>query len=149
MDSLEQIEREIRLCQRCELRAGCSNPVPGFGAEAAKYFLIGEAPGATEDKEGVPFVGSAGRRLDTLLKLAGIDLNDCFLSNVCRCRPPTNRTPRKKEVKACVPFLWREIHLVKPKMLITLGSLSLGLFAPFGITQCHGSMMEVEVPDAI
>jgi DNA polymerase len=147
VDSLEKIETEIRLCQRCELRAGCSNPVPGFGSVGAKYFLIGESPGFNEDQSGVPFCGAAGRRLDTLLGLAKIDINDCYLSNAVRCRPPKNRDPRKKELKACTPFLWREIKLVKPTVLITLGSTPLSLFVPYGISQCHGSMMEVEVPD--
>lgn len=148
MDSLDQLAQEITQCQRCELRMGSTQPVPGFGSVGAKYFLLGEAPGKVEDEAGVPFVGSAGRRLDKLLELANIDINDCYLSNVIRCRPPSNRDPRKKEIKACVEFLWREIRLVKPEYLITLGSVPLSLFCNYGVRQCHGCMMEVEIPDA-
>ena len=146
-DSLDQLAKETKLCQRCELRQNATCPVPGHGSVGAKYFLLGEAPGASEDEVGIPFVGQAGRRLDKLLGLAGIDINDCYLSNVCRCRPPSNRDPRKKEIRACVEFLWREIRLVKPQYLITLGSVPLSLFCPYGIRQCHGCMMEVEIPE--
>ena len=147
-DTLKNIAEEIRKCQRCELRVNATNPVPGWGNLGAKYFLIGEGPGQNEDEAGVPFVGSAGRRLDKLLALAGIDINDCFLSNVCRCRPPRNRDPKKKEIAACVEFLWREIKLVKPMYVITLGSTPLSLFCPYGVRTMHGCMLEVEMPDA-
>ena len=148
-DSLNKIAEDIKNCQRCELRMNCTQPLPGLGNIGAKYFLIGEAGGRDEDEQGIPFVGAAGRRLDKLLALAQIDPNDCYFSNVCRCRPPQNRDPKKKEIKSCVDFLWREIRLVKPEVLITLGSTPLGLFVPHGIMQCHGSFMEVEVPDAL
>lgn len=149
MNNLDQLAQDILSCQRCELRQNATHPVPGFGSIGAKYFLLGEAPGANEDEQGIPFVGQAGRRLDKLLNLAGININDCYLSNVCRCRPPRNRDPRKKEIKACVEFLWREIRLVKPQYLITLGSTPLGLFCPYGIRQTHGTQMEVEIPDDV
>ena len=148
MDSLNLISQDILQCQRCELRMNATRPVCGHGSLGAKYFLIGEAPGSQEDVEGVPFVGQAGRRLDKLLALAGIDINDCFLSNVCRCRPPSNRTPKKKEIKACVEFLWREIRLVKPETLITLGATPLGLFTQSGgVSQLHGTSFEWEMPN--
>ena len=139
MDSLDKIEQEIRLCQRCELRSGCSNPVPGFGSVGAKYFIIGESPGFNEDQDGIPFCGASGRRLDTLLKLADIDINDCFLSNSVRCRPPKNRDPRKKELQACLGFLHRELVAVKPQVVITLGSTPLKLFVDYGVRQVHGT----------
>jgi len=145
MDSLEQIDSEIKICQRCELRAGCTQPVPGIGNIGSKYLLLGEAPGREEDVAGLPFIGSAGRKLDKLLALADIDINDCYLSNVCRCRPPSNRTPRKKEIKACVDFLWREIRLVEPEYVIVLGTTPLSLFCEHGVTQMHGTMLEVEI----
>ena len=147
MDNLDLIAKEIRVCQRCELRMTATQPVPGLGQIGAKYFLIGEAPGREEDGEGVPFVGAAGRRLDKLIALAGIDLSDCYLSNVCRCRPPQNRTPRKKEIAACVGFLWREIKLVTPQYVITLGSTPLSLFCPYGVSQMHGTMFEWELEE--
>ena len=149
MDNLDQLTLDILSCQRCELRQSATCPVPGFGNIGAKYFLLGEAPGASEDEAGVPFVGQAGHRLDKLLELAGITLNDCYLSNVCRCRPPANRDPKKKEIRACVGFLWREIKLVAPQYLITLGSVPLSLFCPYGIRQTHGTQMEVEVPNDV
>lgn len=145
MDSLEQLAKDVKACQRCELRQNATCPVPGFGLVGAKYFLLGEAPGEDEDQEGIPFVGRAGRRLDKLLALAEIDINDCYLSNVCRCRPPSNRDPKKKEIKACVEFLWREIRLVKPQYIITLGSTPLSLFCPYGVRQMHGCLFEFEL----
>ena len=149
-DSLDQITKDILQCQHCELRMTATKPVPGIGQIGAKYFLIGEAPGKEEDEQGVPFVGAAGRRLDKLLALAKIDPNGCYLSNVCRCRPPKNRTPRKKEIAACVNFLWREIRLIKPEYLITLGATSLGLFTQSGgITQLHGTMMDIDLDEVM
>ena len=149
MDNLTQITKAILQCQRCELRMTATRPVPGHGDLGAKYFLLGEAPGREEDSEGVPFVGQAGRRLDKLLELAGININDCYLSNVCRCRPPSNRTPRKKEIRACVDFLWQEIKLVQPQVIITLGSTPLSLFCPHGVTQVHGTMMDIDLDKII
>ena len=147
-DSLEQITKELAHCRRCELRVTATKPVPGIGEIGAKYFIIGEAPGKDEDEAGVPFIGAAGRRLDKLIELAGIDPSECYFSNVCRCRPPANRTPRKKEIGACVEFLWWEIRLVKPQYVITLGATPLVLFTKSGgIGQLHGTRLEVEIPD--
>jgi len=148
MDKLDQVAQDIVRCQRCELRMSATRPVAGFGSVGASYFLIGEAPGSEEDTQGIPFVGASGRRLDRLLALAGIEVNDCYLSNVCRCRPPSNRTPKKKEIKACQEFLWRELKLVKPKTIITLGATPLGLFTQSGgVSQLHGTSFEWEMPD--
>jgi len=148
MDTLEQISKDIIRCERCELRQFATCPVSGFGSVGARYFLIGESPGFNEDAEGVPFVGAAGRRLDKLLELAGIDINDCYLSNVCRCRPPKNRNPRKKEIKACVDFLWREIRLVCPEIIIPLGATPLGLFTQSGgVSQLHGTIFDWEMEE--
>jgi uracil-DNA glycosylase family 4 len=146
VDNLDQLAQEILSCQRCDLRFTATRPVPGFGQVGAKYFLLGEAPGREEDEAGVPFVGSAGRRLDNLLALAGINLNECYLSNTVRCRPPQNRDPRKREIKACAGFLWRELKLVKPQYVITLGTLPLSVFCPQGVRQMHGTMFEYELP---
>jgi len=143
MDNLETITKEIRQCQCCELRMNATRPVPGHGEVGAKYMIIGEAPGKEEDIAGVPFIGSSGRRLDKLLALAGIDINECFLSNVCRCRPYSNRTPKKKEIKACVDFLWREIELVKPETIVTLGATPLSLFTKSGgVSTLHGTVVD-------
>lgn len=147
MDSLETLYAGIKACQKCELRQTATQPVCGIGDIGSKYMLIGEAPGREEDKVGVPFVGAAGKKLDKLVSLAGIDLNTCYLSNVCRCRPPDNRTPRKKEIAACKEFLLREIRLVKPEYIITLGATPLSLFTEHGVSSMHGTLLDVEIPD--
>jgi len=149
MDSLEKINQDMSICQRCELRAGATAPVPAMGRLGSKYFLIGEAPGNFEDRQGMPFVGAAGKKLDTLIKLAKIDMNDIFLTNVCRCRPPENRTPTRKEILACQPFLWRELLLVKPEYIITLGATPLALFCSYGVNQTHGSQLDIYFPDTL
>ena len=103
--TLAEVAKQVKACSRCELRAEATQPVPGIGQTHVKYMLIGEAPGQNEDELGIPFVGLSGKRLDKLVALAGINLNDCYLTNVCKCRPPKNRQPRKKEVACCVPYL--------------------------------------------
>ena len=147
MDKLEQLAKNVKGCTNCELRMNATRPVPGCGETGAKYLLIGEAPGANEDKAGIPFIGDAGKKLDQLLELAGIDRNDCYFTNVCKCRPPSNRDPRKGEIKACRGWLEEEIRLVKPAYLITLGRVPLSLFCPYGIKQVHGTQMEIEILD--
>lgn len=149
MDSLERIAQDILKCQRCELRSFALAPVPGLGSIKSTYILIGEAPGKEENEKGIPFVGSAGKKLDKLIKQAGLDLNDLYITNTCRCRPPKNRTPTKKEIRACQSFLWRELLLIKPTYVITLGATPLSLFCSYGVTQTHGTMWEVELPDTL
>ena len=101
--NLDELAEQVRNCSKCALRGECTAPVPGNGQIGAKYFILGEAPGKNEDKAGIPFVGLAGRRLDKLVSLANINLNDCYLTNVCKCRPPENRVPRKAERLSCYP----------------------------------------------
>lgn len=146
-DSLEKINEDILLCQRCELRSTATQPVCGLGRVGAKYFLLGEAPGAQEDLEGIPFIGMAGKKLDKLIKIAGLDVNDCYFSNTCRCRPPGNRNPKKKEIKSCEQFLWRELLVVRPEYLITLGSVPLSLFSTSGVSNMHGTSFEYEIKE--
>lgn len=117
----------------------------GSGEIGAKYFIIGEAPGRNEDSVGLPFVGLAGKRLDKLITLGGISLNDCYLTNVCKCRPPANRTPRKSERLSCYPWLRQELELVQPEYIITLGATPLALFSDQGIRQMHGTMFEAKL----
>lgn len=145
--TLDDLAEQISNCTQCELRQHATAPVPGIGDIGAKYFLIGEAPGAEEDKEGIPFIGMAGRRLDELLELAGIDKNDCYFTNACKCRPPKNSTPRKAYIRACYPWLLQELKLVKPKYIITLGAVPLSLFSSSGVSNMHGTLFEVDVPD--
>lgn len=142
--TLEELARQVKACTKCQLREGCTAPVMGVGEVGSKYMLIGEAPGRNEDRDGMPFVGLAGKRLDQLLDLAKIDPNQCYLTNVVKCRPPSNRDPRKAEIRSCAWFLQEEIRLVKPETIITLGRIPLQLFSPYGIRQMHGTMFEYE-----
>jgi uracil-DNA glycosylase len=142
---LNELNQKILLCSKCSLRGECTQPVCGSGEIGAKYFILGEAPGANEDATGMPFVGLAGKRLDKLIGLAGIDINSCYLTNVCKCRPPTNRTPRKSERLACYPWLTKELAIIKPEIIICLGSSATSLFSELGIRQLHGTMMEIEL----
>lgn len=138
--NLFEISEQVKACTKCPLREGATQPVPGIGVAKAKYFIIGEAPGAEEDSGGVPFVGRAGERLNRLLKLAGIDLNDCYLTNTVHCRPPRNRDPRKKERLCCLPFLQEELRIIKPAYIIALGSIPAALFTSSKISDLHGTM---------
>jgi len=146
MDKIRELEKKVKVCTRCPLCQE-ANPVPGLLNPQSKYFLIGEAPGKTEDKYGVPFIGHSGRKLNELLELAGIDSNDCSFDNVVKCRPPANRDPRKAELRACVGWLFEAIRLVQPEQIITLGRIPLSLFCPYGIKQMHGTSFEIEVPE--
>lgn len=145
-EKLDELRNQILQCSQCPLREEASAPVPGLWIPNSEFFFIGEAPGAREDIAGVPFIGQAGRKLNQLLEMAGIDINQCSLDNVVKCRPPKNRDPRKKEIRTCVHWLWEAIRLVKPKRLVTLGRIPLSLFCPYGIKQMHGTCMTVEVP---
>ena len=138
---LDTLAKQVQGCQKCDLRFECTQPVPGIGVESAQYFIIGEAPGADEDKSGVPFTGMSGRRLNRLLELAKIDINDCYLTNVVKCRPVKNKAPGKQEIKSCLPWLLAELESVNFKQIITLGATPLSLFSEEGIRQVHGTMM--------
>jgi len=123
--ALEQIASAIRTCTRCRLHTGRTHAVPGEGPIDADVFLIGEAPGRDEDASGRPFVGSAGRVLESALAAIGLPRKSVFITNVVKCRPPENRAPRADEMEACRPFLLGQIEAVRPKVLVTLGSTAL------------------------
>lgn len=144
---LKALTQLILDCSRCPLRED-ADPVPGLYVPNSKYFLLGEAPGKEENKYRVPFIGQSGRRLNKLLDVAGIDINECSLDNVVRCRPPNNRDPRKKEIRACLHWLYKAIELVKPECIITLGRIPLSLFCPYGIRAMHGTTFSVDIPEA-
>jgi len=143
--TIDELNAKVKQCNRCPLRMEATQPVCGSGEVGSKYFILGEAPGKNEDKAGIPFVGLAGRRLDKLLALAGIDINECYLTNVCKCRPPANRTPRKSERLSCYEWLKQELALIQPEYIITLGATPLSLFSDYGIRQLHGTAFEVEL----
>jgi len=119
---LEKIVSEIKECKKCPLHARRKNPVPGEGNPFSYIMLIGEAPGKEEDLEGRPFVGRAGALLDRLLQSNSISREeDVYITNLLKCRPPSNRDPRKEEIDQCKEFLERQIELIKPKIVCCLG----------------------------
>ncbi|MFL6323313.1 MAG: uracil-DNA glycosylase family protein, partial [Nitrososphaeraceae archaeon] len=121
-DSLERIASEVIGCPLCKLSRTRKNAVPGQGQVSAKIMFIGEAPGKNEDLKGKPFVGAAGRILDQAMEKAGIDRSMVFITNVVKCRPPSNRIPDEDERIACRPYLQRQISLISPKIICILGT---------------------------
>lgn len=121
MIKLEKIKQEIQKCKKCKLYQYRKNPVPGEGNPNSEIVFIGEAPGFQEDNQGRPFVGAAGKVLDEMLKLAGIKREEVFITNVIKCRPPNNRDPAQDEILACSPYLDRQIDIIRPKIIVTLG----------------------------
>jgi DNA polymerase len=111
-------------CRRCPLRGNATQVVFADGDPGADLMLVGEGPGAEEDKQGVPFVGAAGQLLNRILEAAEIKRSEVYIANVVKCRPPGNRLPQKEEVAACLPLLLRQVELVSPKILVCLGSLA-------------------------
>src|SRR3989344_9369552 len=125
---LEQIERNIKTCQKCRLCKTARNGVPGEGNINSEIVFIGEAPGETEDATGRPFVGRAGRLLEVLLKEIGYKREDVWIGNIIKHRPPENRDPLPDEVSACSPYLTLQLKAIKPKMIVTLGRYAMYYF---------------------
>ncbi|MEM3730241.1 MAG: type-4 uracil-DNA glycosylase [Candidatus Bathyarchaeia archaeon] len=150
---LDAIAAEVRVCRKCELWKTRKNAVPGEGNPNSQIMFIGEAPGYWEDIKGKPFVGDAGKFLDKLLVEAGLSRDEVFIGNVLKCRPPKNREPLPEEIATCTPYLDRQIEIVKPKVIVTLGNYSTSyIFSkasiPFnGITQAHGNFYEASALD--
>ena len=118
---MNDLINEIRNCQRCRLWQNATNPVPGEGTFEARLMLIGEAPGYWEDLKGRPFVGAAGRVLTELLNQINLSRNQVFVGNIVKHRPPNNRAPRVDEVLACAPYLDKQILIINPQIIVTLG----------------------------
>jgi DNA polymerase len=136
---LTQVSREINKCTRCNLYKNTTHPVPGEGDPNAKVMFIGEGPGFWEDKQGRPFVGQAGKLLDELLQAIELPRKDVFIGNVIKHRPPNNRDPLPEEIKACEPFLDKQMKIINPKIIVTLGRFSMAKFLPGQyISQIHG-----------
>ena len=131
-------------CTRCALAAGRTQVVFGSGDPAADLMFVGEAPGFHEDKQGVPFVGAAGKLLDQLLAGIGLTRPDVYVANVLKCRPPGNRDPMPDEIEACEGHLWKQIELIRPRVVATLGNFATKLLSgrPTGITRVHGQEQE-------
>ena len=136
---------EISGCTRCRLAEGRTQVVFGNGNPDADLMFVGEAPGFHEDKQGFPFVGQAGKLLDQLLAGIGLKRDLVFVANVLKCRPPGNRDPMPDEIESCEPHLFRQIELIEPKVVATLGNFSTKLLSgkPTGITRVHGQPQEV------
>jgi DNA polymerase len=144
LSDLTTLAAEIRTCQRCRLAQTRLNAVPGEGPEHAPVMLIGEGPGFYEDRQGRPFVGRSGELLEKLLGSIGLRRRDVFIANVVKCRPPDNRDPLPDEIEACRPYLERQIELIRPKLVITLGRISMGRYFPGqSITRIHGQLKRV------
>jgi DNA polymerase len=132
----QALEPAVAACERCELHRGRTQTVFGVGNRRAEFMIVGEAPGAEEDRRGEPFVGRAGKLLDAMLAALGFDRSDVFIANVLKCRPAENRDPRPEEAAACAPWLDRQIALVQPRVLIAVGKHAaqrlLGTDSPLG-----------------
>jgi DNA polymerase len=139
--ALEAIAQEVRGCVKCPLHSGRTNAVPGAGRVDADIMFIGEAPGFHEDQQGLPFVGASGKYLEQLLDQIGLTRADVFITNVVKCRPPGNRDPLPAEIQTCTSnYLNRQIDVIKPKLIATLGRYSMALFfSPDArISKIHG-----------
>ncbi len=148
-ETLDRIAEEIRGCERCPLAGGRLNAVPGSGSADAEILFIGEGPGAQEDREGIPFVGAAGKFLDEMLSDIGMTRADVFVTNVVKCRPPQNRDPEPEEARICTEtFLFRQIETIDPLILITLGRHAMRRFIPADktITEAHGTLFHLTSP---
>ncbi len=118
------LKAAVKDCTACGLRAGCTQTVFGVGDEQAKWLVIGEAPGADEDKQGEPFVGRAGQLLNSMIAAMGMKREQVYIANVLKCRPPGNRDPKPEEAELCRPFLERQIALIQPKIILAVGRIA-------------------------
>ncbi len=141
MVTLSALALEASTCTRCPLAAGRTQVVFGMGRPDADLLFVGEGPGAEEDKQGLPFVGRSGKLLDRLLaEELGLTRDQCYIANVVKCRPPENRDPRPEEIAACRPWLERQVELIQPKVVVTLGRFAAQLLLDTseGITKLRG-----------
>ncbi|MDX9851300.1 MAG: uracil-DNA glycosylase [Anaerolineaceae bacterium] len=144
MKNLAEIAALVSKCQNCPLYHSRIQAVPGEGPENANVMFIGEGPGFHENQQGRPFVGQAGKFLDELLSAAGLRRETVFITNVVKCRPPGNRDPQPEELEACSKFLDRQIEIINPEMIVTLGRFSMAkFFGQVKISQIHGNMRKI------
>ncbi|UCE11612.1 MAG: uracil-DNA glycosylase [Candidatus Thorarchaeota archaeon] len=142
-DLLESLNREIHACTKCPLSRTRLNAVPGEGPVNARVVLVGEAPGAKEDETGRPFVGKSGELLASLLKDVGLDRDEVFITSILKSRPPRNRAPRASEINACLPYLYRQLNLIDPTMIVLLGGVAIkSLAGNMKLSECHGELHE-------
>ena len=145
-DRWEILEQECSHCRECALCQTRKNVVFGVGNPQAEIMLVGEGPGANEDEQGIPFVGKAGQFLDDMLAIIGLDRTLVYIANIVKCRPPGNRDPLNVEQDACIGYLRRQIALIQPKILVSLGRIAaMRLIDPkFRITKEHGVWFDVD-----
>lgn len=143
-DNWEELEQSIINCKKCKLCQNRTNIVFGTGNKNADLMFIGEGPGADEDKEGEPFVGKAGKLMNEAFKGLGINREEVYIANIVKCRPPSNRVPEEDEAVACLNYLRNQVILVKPKIIVLLGSTALKniLGKEYGITNARGKWIE-------
>lgn len=145
-DTLSAVAAETAVCRKCGLCERRTRAVPGQGAnDSPDVMFVGEAPGADEDLKGLAFVGRAGQLLTKMISAMGYSRDEVFISNICKCRPPGNRAPTAAEMAACIPFLKRQIAIVRPKTIVALGNTAaLGLLGEAGITRLRGAWRSFE-----
>jgi len=143
-DNWEELERSIENCQKCKLCKNRKNIVFGVGNREADIMFIGEGPGADEDEQGEPFVGKAGKLMNMAFTALGMKRENIYIANIVKCRPPSNRNPEQDEEQACLNYLRNQVILVKPKIIVLLGSVALkNILGPeYGITASRGKWIE-------
>lgn len=143
-DNWEDLEKSILECKKCRLCTNRTNIVFGQGNKKARLMFIGEGPGADEDKQGIPFVGKAGQLMNNAFQALEINREDVYIANIVKCRPPSNRVPEDDEVQTCLNYLRNQVILIKPKIIVLLGSTALKniLGKEYGITAVRGNWME-------
>ena len=143
-DNWEELEEEAKQCKKCKLCQNRNNVVFGTGNKQADLMFIGEGPGADEDMQGIPFVGKAGKLMNMAFEAIGLNRDDVYIANIVKCRPPSNRNPQDDEAMACLNYLRNQVILVKPKIIVLLGSVALKniLGKEYGITASRGKWIE-------
>ena len=151
---LKKIKDEIVACKKCSLNETRIYPVVGQGSHEADIVLVGEAPGANEDKQARPFCGAAGKILEELLESISLKRDQVYICNILKCRPPSNRDPRPEETQACTPYLERQLEAISPKVVGAMGNHAVNFLMKHfgledkiqGISKIHGSSFEIELP---
>lgn len=140
LSELTEVHRQIEVCTKCGLWKSRTRAVPGAGDPEARLMFVGEGPGFHEDRQGLPFVGAAGHLLDSLLEDIGLDRSEVFITNIVKCRPPGNRDPQPTEIAACTPYLDRQVAIIRPAVIATLGRFSMAHFLgpEVTISRVHG-----------
>ena len=144
LEKLEEIETIVKNCSKCGLCSNRTNAVFGTGNDNADVMFIGEGPGADEDKDGIPFVGKAGKLMNQAFIGLGISREKIYIANIVKCRPPNNRTPLKEEANSCLDYLRNQVMLIKPKIIVLLGNTALKniLGEEYGITSSRGKWID-------